>query len=94
MGTEERLQELFGDGVSALEVRRRVCTQRFLSPEHWWDTFQRYFGPTIAALERIEPERHHEYADGMLELARHYNRAGDRAAVIESDYVEVVATRA
>lgn len=93
-GTEERLHELFGDGVSKLEVRRRVCTQRFLSVEQWLDVFRRYFGPTIAAFERLEPERHGEFATSMLELGERYNRAGDRAAVIESEYLEVVATRA
>ena len=93
-GTEERLRELFGDGISSLETRQLVCTQRFHSPEHWLELFRRYFGPTIAAFERIEPERHAEFAAEMFEIGRRYNRTGDRAAVIAADYLEVVATRA
>ena len=93
-GTEARLRELFGDGIAGLEVRPAVCTQRFLSPEHWVDLFRRYFGPTIAAYERLDESRHGEFTEAMLELARRYNRAGEGAAVIEADYVEVLATRA
>ncbi|HET7571074.1 MAG TPA: methyltransferase domain-containing protein [Gaiellaceae bacterium] len=93
-GTEERLRELFGDGISELSTERRVCTQRFLSPEHWLDVFRRYFGPTVSAFERLEPERHDEFGETMLEIVRRHNRAGERAAVIESEYLEVVATRA
>lgn len=93
-GTEERLHELFGDGITKLETRRRICTQRFPSVDAWLEIFRRYFGPTIAAYERLEPERRDEFTAAMLELGHRYNRAGDRAAVIESEYLEIVATRA
>jgi hypothetical protein len=34
-GTEERLRELFGDGISDVRVERCVGTQRFRSPAHF-----------------------------------------------------------
>ena len=43
-GTEARLRELFGDGVSALEVHERVGTMRFHSPEDWLQYFRTWFG--------------------------------------------------
>ena len=44
-GTEERLRELFGDGIAELRVERRASRQPFRSPDHYLDFFRTYFGP-------------------------------------------------
>ena len=93
-GTEERIRELFGDGVSDVRIEPRTCTQRFRSPEHWVEFFRRYFGPTIAAFDRLHEAEAKEFEAELVGLARTYNRAGERAAAIVSDYLEVVAIRA
>jgi SAM-dependent methyltransferase len=93
-GTEERLGELFGGGITDLRVERRVSVQRLRSPEHFLAFFRRYFGPTIAAFERVEPSAADAFAAELTAVAERYNRAGERAAAITSDYLEVVATRA
>ncbi|MDX6624278.1 MAG: hypothetical protein QOE75_2210 [Solirubrobacterales bacterium] len=93
-GTEEHVRELFGDRVSELRIERRVSRQPFRSPEHYIDFFRTYFGPTKMAFERVGPEGEAElYADlkGFLEEV---NTAGDRAMVLEADYLEIIATRA
>lgn len=92
-GTEERLRELFGDGISELRAERRTCTQRFRSPEHWVAFFRQWFGPTIAAFERLDEDEAEEFEAELVALARKYNRAGERAAAIVADYLEVVAVR-
>jgi SAM-dependent methyltransferase len=93
-GTEARLRELFGDRVSDLRVERRVSVQRLRSAEHFLSFFRRWFGPTIAAFERVEPSDEDALAAELIGVAERYNRAGERAAAITADYLEVVAVRA
>ena len=93
-GTEVRLRELFGDGVSDLRVEKRVCTQRFRSVDHFLTFFRTYFGPTIAAFERVGPEGEEELTADLRAVADRHNRGGDKAAAITADYLEVVAVRA
>ena len=93
-GTEERLRELFGDAISDLQIKRRVCTQRFRSVDHFVDFFSTYFGPTIAALERVGPEGEEALTNDVRAVVERYNRAGERAAAIDAGYLEVIATRA
>lgn len=93
-GTVERLRELFGDGVSEVEVARRELDFRFRSAEHWLEFFRAYFGPVKVALERLdEPEREALAAEAKAILER-FNRAGERALVAPGEYLEVVAHRA
>jgi SAM-dependent methyltransferase len=92
-GTEERLRELFGDGISELGVERRASTQRFRSPEHFLEFFRRYFGPTVAAFERVGADREEVLAAELRVIAQRYSRVGERAAAITADYLEVVAMR-
>jgi ubiquinone/menaquinone biosynthesis C-methylase UbiE len=93
-GTEERLRELFGDGISDLRVERRTSVQRFRSADHWLEIFRTYFGPTKVAFERVGADGEEALEADIRELLGRYNRAGDRALVIESDYLQVVADRA
>src|SRR3954451_18750009 len=39
-GTEERLRELFGDGIAELRVERVTSRQSFRSPDHYLDFFR------------------------------------------------------
>lgn len=84
-GTEERLRQLFGDSISDLRVERCVNTLRFRSSEYFVELFRRYFGPTIAAFERIGGDREAALANELKAVADKYNRAGQRAAVITAD---------
>lgn len=92
-GTEERLRELFGDRVSALEVQRRTVVQRFRSPQHWLEVFRTYFGPMVRAFEAVGAEGEEALTRDLLALVERFNRSGDETAIITSDYLEVVATR-
>jgi len=93
-GTEEHVREMFGDGVSDLSVERRTSVQRFASVDHWLEIFRSYFGPTMLAFERVGPDGEAALEADLRELLERYNRAGDRALVLESDYLQVIATRA
>lgn len=93
-GTEERLRELFGDGISEVRVTRQVSTQRFRSVDHFLEFFRRWFGPTIAAFEQVGPDGEQALADDLKAVAAKYNRAGERAAAIAAQYAQVIAIRA
>lgn len=93
-GTEERLRELFGDGISDLKLRQRESKMRQYSAEQWLEHFRTYFGPMIVAFERVGEDGTQALADDLLELMRASNTAGDEALVVPAEYVEVVAVRA
>ena len=93
-GTAERLRELFGDGVADLRVERRLSRQPFRSADHYIEFFRTYFGPTQMAYERVGPEGEQALTDDLKEFLESANTAGDRAMVLEAEYLEVLATRA
>ena len=78
-GTEERLRELFGDGVSDLRVERRISRQPFRSADHYIEFFRTYFGPTQMAYERVGPEGEQALTDDLRAFLEAANTAGDRA---------------
>jgi hypothetical protein len=48
----------------------------------------------MLAFERVGAEGEAALEADLRELLERYNRGGERALVLESDYLEVVATRA
>lgn len=93
-GTEDRVRELFGDGVSGIEFERRISRQPFRSPEHYVEFFRTYFGPTQTAYERVGEEGEAALTEDLLSFLGQANTAGDRAMVLEAEYLQVLATRA
>ena len=92
-GTEERLRELFGEGVSSLRTTRRSYAFRFLSAEHMIDSFRTYYGPVHKAFESLDAAGQDAFARDLEELVRNWNISGDETVVAPSDYLEVVAVR-
>ncbi len=93
-GTEDHLRELFGNGISDLEVDRGTVKEVFRSPDHFIDYFRTYFGPTKVAFERVGEEGAEALDAALRELLGRWNTAGERAMVVEAEYLRTVATRA
>lgn len=93
-GTEGRVRELLGDGISDLRIERRKSRQPFRSADHYIEFFRTNFGPTKTAFERVGPDGEAALHDDLKTLLEEQNKAGDRAMVLEAEYLEVVATRA
>jgi SAM-dependent methyltransferase len=93
-GTEERVRELFGDGVSELRLERRTSRQGFRSVDHYIEIFRTYFGPIKMAFERVGSDGEAALEADLRAFLEDANTAGDRALVIEPEYLQVVATRA
>jgi ubiquinone/menaquinone biosynthesis C-methylase UbiE len=93
-GTEERVRELFGDEVSDLKMERRISRQPFRSIDHYLEIFRNYFGPIKLAFERVGPDGEAALEADLREQLEKCNTAGDRAFVLEPEYLQVVANRA
>jgi ubiquinone/menaquinone biosynthesis C-methylase UbiE len=93
-GTEDRLRELFGDGVSELRIERRISRQGFRSADHYLEFFRSYFGPIKMAFERVGPDGEEALAADIRSFLEAENTAGERGLVLEAEYLQVVATRA
>ena len=68
-GTEEHLADLFGDGISSLDVEERVFTFRFRSAEEFVEFFRTWYGPTLKAFAALDGD------DARLALERGPRRA-------------------
>lgn len=92
-GTEERLRELFGEGVSSLRTTRRSYVFRQPSARHFVEYFRDYYGPTLKAFESLDATGQDALARDLKELLESRNTSGDGTLVVPSDYLEVVAVR-
>ena len=89
-GTEEHLFELFGDDVAWEHHRRRTFTFRFTSPEAFVETFVRYYGPTLKAVEAAGPA----LTEDLQALVRRWNRLPEGGPIaVPGEYLESVGTR-
>ncbi|TQM44947.1 class I SAM-dependent methyltransferase [Pseudonocardia cypriaca] len=97
-GSEERVRELFGDGVTTLAVRHRITAfDQCASPLEFREYWKRDHGPTIAlyAASAADPERVAALDSAFLEFLESWNVAPvGRPARWEAQYLLVTATRA
>lgn len=93
-GTEGRLRELFGDGVSSTLATKRSIKMRAASVDDWLDFMRRFLGPSQKAFEALDPSGQEALARELRMLMERANRSGDGTLVAPSEYLEVVAVRA
>lgn len=93
-GDEGHVRELFGDSVSDLRAERLKSRQAFRSAEHYIDFFRSYFGPIKTAFETVGPEGEGELTADLERVLEDLSTGGQRALVVEPEYLQVVATRA
>jgi ubiquinone/menaquinone biosynthesis C-methylase UbiE len=92
-GTEAHLRELFGDGISSLDVAERTFTFRFRSAEEFVDFFRTWYGPTLKAFAALDGQAARDALEAdLVTLARRFDRldSGD-AIAIPATYTEAVA---
>ena len=91
-GNEERLHQLLGDGAD-VEVNRRHFTFRYRSVDDYFDTFKDYYGPCVKAWAALDADGQASFRGQLVDLADGANRNTVGALTVDSEYVEVVATR-
>ena len=92
-GTEERLRELFGVGISDLKVEKRIFNFRYRSPAHFIEVFRTWYGPVHKAFAALPAEGAAALEKDLTELMKGLNRGGPNSLVVPSDYLEIVVTR-
>lgn len=93
-GAEDHVRGLFGDSVTDLRAERRKSRQAFRSADHYLDFFRSYFGPIKSAYDKVGPEGEQALTDDLKAVLEDLSVGGDRALVVEPEYLQVVATRA
>ena len=94
-GDEAVVQERFRAGAASLRMRRVPVKMEFPFPvpetvEH----FRKFFGPTQRAFASLDVSGQKALRHDMETLWSRHNRNNNGATEVESEYLEVVVTRA
>ncbi|MFD4839119.1 methyltransferase domain-containing protein [Achromobacter sp. NPDC058515] len=92
-GTRARIEEMFGGQASSIKTESRNFVFRYRSPEHWLQTFKTYYGPLLKAFGALEPAAQTALTGDLMAQIERFNRSGDAAMVVPSEYLEVVVAR-
>lgn len=93
-GTESRLCELFGDGVTYLTATRQTFILRYRSAEHWLHLLRTHDGPTRTAFAALVAAGQERLGVELLDLARSANTSTGSDLTIPAEYLQVIAVRA
>ena len=90
-GTEARLAELFrGHEASAT---KQVFNFRYRSPDHMLEVFRTYYGPMNRAFAALDGAGSAALEADIRGLVARFNRGGEDALIVPSEYLEAVVTR-
>jgi ubiquinone/menaquinone biosynthesis C-methylase UbiE len=92
-GTEQRLSELFGDGISELRIKKRFFVFRYRSAQHWLDVFRTYYGPVLKTFAALDAAGQAGLTHDLTDVLQRFNQGGTDTLTVPSEYLEVVATR-
>lgn len=92
-GTRARIEEMFGAHASSIKTESRNFVFRYRSPEHWLEVFKTYYGPLLKAFGALEPAAQAALTGDLMAQIERFNRSGDAAMVVPSEYLEIVVTR-
>lgn len=93
-GVEETVRERFGDGVSSLEAKPRNIIFKFaMSPASVVEHFRNYYGPTQKAFGALDENGQAALRKDLEKLWSDNNRVTDGTTEVESQYLEVIATK-
>jgi len=94
-GVEENVRQRFNLGISKLEARPQMLKFAFpFSPAEVVEHFRLYYGPTQKAFDTLDESKQAALRKDLEELWSANNRATDGTTEVDSEYLEVIATRA
>ena len=93
-GTETRVRELLGPGISDLSAQVLTTDLCGTSPVGRVEFNRTYVGPTKAIFDRLGPAAQQTLADELASCLQQFNRATDGTLVASAEYLQVTATRA
>lgn len=92
-GTEDRLNELFGDNVASISLTPRCVHLRYRTAADWFEFFRRHFGPIGSVHAGLDEAKQQRFAQDLMELVADANRSGDGTIKAPVDYVDVVIVK-
>ncbi len=92
-GTKAYLGGLVGAHAS-VAAESRTFVFRYRSPEHFIEIFRNYYGPVLKAFAALDEAARAALEKDLHALIDEFNLAEDGTAVIPSEYLEAVITKA
>jgi SAM-dependent methyltransferase len=93
-GDERAVRERLREGAEELHFNYRTCAFRLpLTPEQTVDFFREWYGPTLRAFASLDAGGQAALRRDLTALWSEHNLATDGTTHVESEYLEVVATR-
>ena len=93
-GTEARVRELLGSGVTGLTAQVLSTDMCGISPAGRVEFNRAYVGPTKAVFDRLDPAAQQALAAELADCLQRFNRAADGTLVAPAEYLQLIATRA
>ncbi len=94
-GSEDVVRERFSTGISDLQLNRiKIMFLYPFGPAEVVEQFRLFFGPTVKAFASLDAAGQEALEADLIGLWTENNRATDGTTQVESEYLEVRATRA
>ncbi len=94
-GDEATVRQRFGTTVSSCTTERRPFAMKFpFPPKETVQFFREYFGPTRVAFSKLDQTAQTAYAQDLEKLWNEGNETKDGTTFVQTDYLEVLATKA
>jgi SAM-dependent methyltransferase len=93
-GTEARVRELLGSGVTELTAQVLSTDMCGISPAGRVEFNRAYVGPTKAIFDRLDAAARQALAAELAGCLQRFNRATDGTLVAPAEYLQLIATRA
>jgi SAM-dependent methyltransferase len=94
-GDEETVRERLSHGVADLKLTPRICTFSYpFGPAEVVESFRLYYGPTQKAFGSLDENAQAAMRKELEQIWSDNNLATDGTTRVDSEYLEVVATKA
>jgi hypothetical protein len=93
-GDKETVRERLSEGIADLQLTPRMCLFKFpFSPAEVVEFFRMYYGPTQRAFDALDANGQAGLRSDLEQLWSEHNEVTDGTTHLESEYLEVIATR-
>lgn len=92
-GDPSFLDDNFAAHSQNINIQKQFFNFRYKSPQHWFEIFKTYYGPTLKTFEALEDSKAQELEKEILAILEEMNIAQDGTLVLPSEYLEIVITK-
>ena len=93
-GKTSWLSQVFGDGASHIEVKRKNFNFRYASRQDFVDFFRTYYGPVHKAFAAVGESGAEALERDILDTIAQYDVSTDATMMVPSEYAEIIITKA